>query len=84
MSPLRRFPPAEVEEFFLVLGRQLRRPVTVTVIGGAAIGLTYDRKHTTTDIDLTPVTDAEFWTAVDHARRSHSGHDERVRRRTGS
>lgn len=38
MAPLRRFPPAEVEEFFLALDRQLRRPVTVTVIGGAAIG----------------------------------------------
>jgi uncharacterized nucleotidyltransferase DUF6036 len=71
MSPLRRFPPAEVEEFFLALDRQLRRHVTVTVIGGAAIGLRYDRRHTTTDIDLTPVMDAEFWTAVDHARRSH-------------
>ncbi|WP_408629673.1 DUF6036 family nucleotidyltransferase [Anaeromyxobacter oryzisoli] len=70
MSPLRRFPPAEVEEFFLALDRQLRRHVTVTVIGGAAIGR-YDRRHTTTDIDLTPVMDAEFWTAVDHARRSH-------------
>ncbi|SRR6266568_4075886 len=60
MSPLRRFRPAEVEEFLLALDRQLRRPVTVTVIGGAATG-----------IDLTPVTDAEFWAAVDRARKSH-------------
>jgi hypothetical protein len=71
MVPLRRFPPAELEEFFLALDRQLRRSVTVTVIGGAAIGLRYAPKHTTTDIDLTPITDAEFWGAVERARESH-------------
>lgn len=70
MSPLRRFPPAEVEEFFLALDRELRRPVTITVIGGAAVGLRYDPRHTTTDIDLTPVNDAQFWAAVARARKS--------------
>ncbi len=64
MSPLRRFPPGEVEQFFLALDRELRRPVTVTVIGGAAIGLRYDPKHTTTDIDLTPVGDAQSSSAA--------------------
>jgi hypothetical protein len=71
MSPLRRFPPAEVEAFFLALDRQLPKPVTVTVIGGAAVGLRYDPRHTTTDIDLTPVSDAAFWAAVDRTRESH-------------
>jgi hypothetical protein len=71
MSPLRRFPPDDVEQLLLALDRELRRPVTVTVIGGAAIGLRYDPKHTTTDIDLTPVSDAGFWAAVDRARRAH-------------
>lgn len=71
MSPLRRFPPAEIEQFFLALDRQLRRRVTVTVIGGAAVGLRYDPRHTTTDIDLTPVSDGDFWAAVDRVRKSH-------------
>lgn len=71
MSPLRRFPPVEIEQFFLALDRLLRRPVTVTVIGGAAVGLRYDPKHTTTDLDLTPVSDAGFWAAVDRARKTH-------------
>jgi hypothetical protein len=71
MSPLRRFPPGEVERFFIALDRQLRRPVAVTVIGGAAVGLRFDRAHTTTDIDLTPVSDQEFWKAVDRARKAH-------------
>lgn len=71
MSPLRRFPPAEVEDFFRALDRQLARPMTVTVIGGAAIGLRYDPTHTTTDIDLTPVSDPQFSAAVERARESH-------------
>ncbi len=71
MSPLSRFPPAEVEKFFQALDRELRRPVTVTVIGGAAIGLRYDPRHTTTDIDLTPVSNAEFWAAVDRVKSAH-------------
>ncbi len=71
MSPLSRFPPADVEKFFLALDRELPRPVAVTVIGGAAIGLKYDPRHATTDIDLTPVSDADFWKAVERARSAH-------------
>ena len=71
MSPLSKFPPADFEEFFRALDRELRRPLTVTVIGGAAIGLKYDPRHATSDIDLTPISDAEFWKAVDRARATH-------------
>jgi hypothetical protein len=71
MSPLSKFAPAEIERFFQALDRELRGPVTVTVIGGAAIGLRYDPRHTTTDIDLTPVSDAEFWDAVKRARSTN-------------
>jgi hypothetical protein len=52
MSPLSKFPPADFQEFFRALDRELRRPLTVTVIGGAAIGLKYDPRHATSDIDL--------------------------------
>jgi hypothetical protein len=68
MSPLSKFSPAELEKFFQALERELRRPITVTVIGGAAVGLRYDARHTTTDIDLTPVSNAEFWKAVERVR----------------
>lgn len=71
MSPLSKFPPADFEEFFRALDRELRRPLTVTVIGGAAIGLKYDPRHATSDIDLTPISDVEFWKAVDRAIVTH-------------
>lgn len=45
--------------------------MTVTVIGGAAVGLRYDPRHTTTDIDLTPVSNAEFWAAVERVKSAH-------------
>lgn len=38
--------------------------MTVTVIGGAAIGLKYDTQHATSDVDLTPIQDEGFWEAV--------------------
>ncbi len=71
MSPPSRFPPADIEKFFQALDQELRRPVTVIVIGGAAIGLKYDPRHATTDIDLTPVNDAEFWKAVERVKSAH-------------
>ncbi len=71
MSPLGKFPPADIEEFFRALDRELKRPVTVTVIGGAAIGLKYDPRHATSDVDLTPVSDVEFWKAVERVRSAH-------------
>src|SRR5574337_2116168 len=71
MSPIGRFSPTELEKFFQALDRELRKPVTVAVIGGAAVGLGYDPRHATTDIDLTPVSDADFWKAVERARAAH-------------
>lgn len=65
----RSYRPQDVREFLRLLDRELRRPVTITVIGGAAIGLTCDNRHATTDIDLTPIGDEEFWRAVERARK---------------
>ena len=64
----RKFGPEEIDEFLHLLDSELTRPVTVTLIGGAAIGLLYDPKHATTDVDFLPVIDAEFWGAVERAR----------------
>jgi hypothetical protein len=55
-------------EFLRLLDAELKAPVTVTVIGGAAIGLEYDTRHATTDIDLTPIGNEAFWRAVERAR----------------
>lgn len=71
MSGPHSFAPRELEAFLLQLDRELARPVTVTVIGGAAIGLLYDTRHTTADIDLTPIGLKEFWEAVDRAQRTY-------------
>ncbi|MGC4001043.1 MAG: DUF6036 family nucleotidyltransferase [Anaeromyxobacter sp.] len=58
--------------FLRVLDAELTRPTRITVIGGAAIGLLYDTRHATTDIDLTPGQGEAFWAAVDRARlRAH-------------
>jgi hypothetical protein len=65
---MRKYPPAEMEGFLRLLDTELTAPVTVTVIGGAAIGLQYDTRHATSDIDLTPIGDDAFWSAVERAR----------------
>jgi hypothetical protein len=65
---MRKYPPAEMEGFLRLLDAELTAPVTVTVIGGAAIGLQYDTRHATSDIDLTPIGDDAFWSAVERAR----------------
>lgn len=64
----RKYRPDDLAGFFRLLDEELRRPARVTVIGGAAIGLQYDPRHATTDIDLTPGNDAAFWAAVERAR----------------
>jgi hypothetical protein len=71
MSPLRSFLPIEFEKFFLALDQELRKRVTVIVIGGAAIGLSYDPRHSTSDIDLVPVGDPAFWKAVKRVRAAN-------------
>ncbi len=55
-------------EFLRLLDAELKAPITVTVIGGAAIGLEYDTRHATTDIDLTPIGNDAFWKAVERVR----------------
>jgi hypothetical protein len=64
----RRYEPREMVAFLRLLDAELAAPTTVTVIGGAAIGLEYDTRHATTDIDLTPIGSDEFWKAVERAR----------------
>jgi hypothetical protein len=57
-----------MREFLRLLDAELVAPITVTVIGGAAIGLEYETRHATTDIDLTPIGDEAFWKAVERVR----------------
>jgi hypothetical protein len=64
----RKYLPREMEDFLRLLDGELGAPVCVTVIGGAAIGLEYDTRHATTDIDVTPISDDLFWNAVARAR----------------
>jgi hypothetical protein len=66
--PQRSYRPEALAGFFRLLDQELRRPTRITVIGGAAIGLSYDTRHSTTDIDLTPGQDNAFWEAVGRAR----------------
>ncbi len=70
MSGPRSFEPHELEAFLRLLDRELTGPVTITVIGGAAIGLVYDTRHATTDIDLIPIALKSFWEAVDRAQQA--------------
>jgi hypothetical protein len=71
MSGPRSYDPKELEAFLRLLDRELTSPVTITVIGGAAIGLVYDTRHATTDIDLIPIGLKAFWAAVDRAQQVH-------------
>jgi hypothetical protein len=64
----RKYLPREMEDFLRLLDGELGAPVCVTVIGGAAIGLEYDPRHATTDIDVTPISNDLFWNAVARAR----------------
>lgn len=66
--PTRKYLPREMEDFLRLLDGELEASVCVTVIGGAAIGLEYDTRHATTDIDVTPIGNAAFWAAVERAR----------------
>ena len=70
MSGPRSYEPKELEAFLRLLDRELNRPVTITVIGGAAIGLVYDTRHATTDIDLVPIGLKAFWEAVARAQQT--------------
>lgn len=69
MSGPRSYEPKELEAFLRLLDRELPGPVTITVIGGAAIGLVYDTRHATTDIDLVPIGQKAFWEAVVRAQQ---------------
>lgn len=70
MSGPRSYQPKELEAFLRLLDRELTSPVTITVIGGAAIGLVYDTRHATTDIDLIPIGLESFWEAVARAQQT--------------
>jgi len=69
-----RYGPEELERFLLEIDRELEKPVSIVVIGGAAVALGYGSKRATKDIDLWPDLRAirPFWDAV-----------ARVKQRTG-
>jgi hypothetical protein len=71
---LLRYPPEELERFLLEIDHELEKPVSIVIIGGAAVALGYGSKRATKDIDLWPDLKAmqPFWDAI-----------ERVKRRTG-
>jgi hypothetical protein len=69
MSGPRSYEPRELQEFLRLLDREVPGAMTITVIGGAAIGLLYDTRHATADIDLTPIGLKGFWEAVARTQR---------------
>jgi hypothetical protein len=71
MSSYRKYSRSELEGFLRLLDRELAQPVTVTIIGGAAIGLVWNTTHATTDIDLASGGQEALWAAVKRAQRLH-------------
>jgi len=69
---LLRYHPDELDRFLREVDRELAEPVTIIIIGGAAVAMGYGSKRPTKDIDLWTNPDKPFWEAV-----------ERVRLRTG-
>jgi hypothetical protein len=56
------------EELLQLIDDELEEAHTLVIIGGAAIGLRYDRKHLTTDLDsVTSPGDRKLWAAVGRA-----------------
>ncbi len=47
-----RFGPDSVAHFLRAIDRHLHEPTSVVIIGGSAIGLAYEPRHISPDIDL--------------------------------
>ncbi len=63
-------PPDFWEELLRLIDDELEEPHTLVIIGGAAIGLRYNRAHLTTDIDsVTSTRDRRLWAAIGRACR---------------
>jgi hypothetical protein len=51
LADAERRPPSFWEELLRLIDEELDEPHAMVIVGGAAIGLRYDRKHLTTDMD---------------------------------
>ncbi len=64
------YPPDFWEDLLRLIDAELEEPHTLIIVGGAAIGLRYNRAHLTTDIDsVTSPRDRRLWAAIDRACR---------------
>lgn len=58
------------EDLLRLIDAELEEPHTLVIVGGAAIGLRYNRAHLTSDIDsVTSTRDRRLWAAIDRACR---------------
>ena len=58
------------EDLLRLIDAELEEPHTLVIVGGAAIGLRYNRAHLTTDIDsVTSTRDRRLWAAIERACR---------------
>lgn len=64
---MRRFTPDELATFLRAVNGALNEPVRLVVIGGTAIALKYDARHSTTDVDITS-SSAPLAIALERAR----------------
>jgi hypothetical protein len=63
-------PPGFWEDLLRLIDAELEEPHTLVIVGGAAIGLRYNRAHLTSDIDsVTSTRDRRLWAAIDRACR---------------
>jgi hypothetical protein len=64
------YPPDFWEDLLRLIDAELEEPHTLIIIGGAAIGLRYNKAHLTTDIDsVTSPRDRRLWAAIGRACR---------------
>lgn len=64
----RRFAAQHFLALLRLIDEELTEPATVTVIGGAALGLVCLEQHLTTDLDVEAMTNEAFWQAVRRAQ----------------
>jgi len=63
-------PPDFWEDLLRLIDAELEEPHILVIVGGAAIGLRYNRAHLTSDIDsVTSTRDRRLWAAIDRACR---------------
>lgn len=65
----RRYTSGELRSFLRLVDKELERPCTIVLIGGAALSLGYQSSHATTDMDLWSPLRGAFWAAVERVGR---------------